>query len=89
VDNTSCGTNSVCLDGVCKLLGGQCPSGEDSACVSNHCADGYCCDAACNVECDRCNLTGSEGTCLFLAEGEVGDCLNGKVCNAAHLCDVP
>ena len=32
-------------------------------CTSGYCVDGYCCDTACSGTCNKCNVSGSEGTC--------------------------
>ncbi|NOX71211.1 MAG: PGF-pre-PGF domain-containing protein [Candidatus Micrarchaeota archaeon] len=35
----------------------------DDGCSSGNCVDGYCCNSACSGSCNRCNVSGSEGTC--------------------------
>ena len=65
-----CPGNSTChASGECKLNTGQaCQSA--SACLSGHCADGYCCDTACKGGCDRCNI--QPGSCTPAKRGEPG-----------------
>jgi len=41
--------------------GGACS--EASQCVTGHCADGVCCDTACDQRLQQCNLPGQVGTC--------------------------
>ena len=46
------------------MLGDTC--GEDDACLSGHCADGVCCDAACDGTCVSClaaHTGGTTGSC--------------------------
>jgi hypothetical protein len=45
---------------------------QNSECTSGFCADGYCCNTACNNGCDQCNVTGSEGTCTVISSGSTG-----------------
>jgi len=40
----------------------------DSDCSSGNCVDGYCCDTACDGTCEACDISGSEGTCTYIAE---------------------
>lgn len=44
-----------------KQLGEVCTGASE--CDSNACADGVCCDRACTEGCERCDKTGSVGTC--------------------------
>src|SRR5206468_2616664 len=37
---------------------------------SGFCADGFCCNTACNGPCDVCNAT--QGTCTYAAKGSAG-----------------
>src|SRR5690606_12448828 len=37
--------------------------GNGAECLSGHCVDGLCCDAACDGDCQACDLAGSEGVC--------------------------
>lgn len=45
--------------------GGACS--EASQCVTGHCADGVCCDTACDQPLRQCNLPGQVGTCASTA----------------------
>ena len=44
-----------------SAAGGACAL--DGDCASMHCADGVCCDTACDQACESCNAPGSIGTC--------------------------
>ena len=52
-------------------------------CLSDHCANGVCCNAACNDGCDRCNLAGSVGTCAIAPQGTSGTC-GGYLCDGVN-----
>jgi hypothetical protein len=45
--------------------GGACA--DPSQCVTGHCADGVCCDTACDQPLEQCNLPGQVGTCANTA----------------------
>lgn len=70
--------------GSCLLdLGASCDDGTE--CASSACADGVCCDAACDGPCDSCDASGA---CEPLPAGtQVADCAPG-VCDAAGLCAI-
>jgi hypothetical protein len=54
----ACLPGETCKDGLCKLsLGGAC--GKDEQCSSGHCADGVCCQDACDGSCQACSAMGS------------------------------
>jgi hypothetical protein len=65
------GTKVFCKKGQClyPLDNGK-SCGEDADCASEHCADGYCCDTACSEQCAACNVSGREGTCSPIPQGE-------------------
>jgi|GEM_PF-1711777 len=57
------GNTPICDNGTCvgRPNGDGClTSGE---CSSNVCADGVCCNVACDGQCESCNLPASKGTC--------------------------
>ncbi|MGZ6061026.1 MAG: hypothetical protein ACXWVM_01465 [Polyangiales bacterium] len=58
-------SGSACINWVPN--GGKC--GVDADCVSNHCADGYCCNTACTGTCESCNQAGALGTCKAIPAG--------------------
>ena len=51
-----------------QSLGDACTQASD--CVSGFCADGVCCESACDDACRTCALTGSAGTCLAVPSGQ-------------------
>ncbi|HZO13111.1 MAG TPA: FG-GAP repeat protein, partial [Polyangiaceae bacterium] len=70
----SCSDDVECSEGAgCDATGHCVPLGElaascasDDECASGHCSDGVCCDAVCGDACDRCDLSGHEGTCTIV-----------------------
>ena len=53
-------------------LGEACTLGTQ--CSSGLCADGYCCDSACDSACQACNVSGSHGTCTGVTQNEGKSC---------------
>jgi len=85
--------NSGCVDGrTCDGLG-TCRSKNgtgcrgDAECTSLHCADGVCCNEACDGICYSCNQTGSAGTCKPLDGAE--DATRDATCGDAWICSAP
>jgi hypothetical protein len=76
----SCSESGACL----PSIGRDCS--EDAECASGHCADGVCCDQACDGACQACTLAGHEGTCTFVkGEAAHGSCPGRGDC--ASSCD--
>jgi hypothetical protein len=50
-----------------KKEGEACASGDE--CVTHSCADGVCCDTACDDACHACNLPDNVGSCVAIARG--------------------
>ncbi len=88
-----CDANGQCVgdqqDGSPCLHGGQCLTG--------HCVDGVCCNAACGGPCDVCNLSGTVGVCTAVSNGtacagEPGICCNNACrdcCDDSYCADTP
>jgi MYXO-CTERM domain-containing protein len=72
---TVCNGNGACLSaqGQTCTLGTQCASGN--------CADGHCCNTACNGVCQTC--ANSAGTCMSIPDGQTD---NSPACNGANVC---
>ena len=64
--DAECDAGNFCDGGSCvpKLAAGTACNGGGEHCASGFCADGFCCNVACGGQCEACNLTGSQGTCL-------------------------
>jgi hypothetical protein len=84
----------------CMPCSGSCGPGQDTdcprtngspclangECVSNFCVDGYCCNALCDLPCDRCNQAGSLGMCVYSAQGTIPaapSCAGFTVCSGS------
>ena len=86
-----CSGQSVCDGkGACKLkVSNACTTA--SQCLSGNCADGRCCDDACDGVCVSCALAGSPGKCANVALGSPdlmakAPCTGNKVCDGAGVC---
>jgi streptogramin lyase len=80
--DTCTGLNTCSATGVCKLKKGQACSAA-SACASNFCADGVCCNSACNAACRACGT----GTCAVVKNADDADtCTGASTCSAAGAC---
>jgi len=63
----------------------------NSACLSNFCIDGVCCNVACSGTCQACNVTGMLGTCANVpaATDPANECTDqmASTCGTNGLCD--
>lgn len=85
--DADCHADAYCDDARCRPksgLGAACAS--DSACLQGHCADGVCCNRACDGACETCGT----GDCLALPSGATPRAASeddaGEIC-ARLLCD--
>ena len=76
---TRCGAALHCIPVL--GLGSNCTMNEE--CVTSRCADGLCCDRACDGTCEACDLPGREGTCRAIPTGTDP----AAECGALHVCD--
>ncbi len=68
--DADCANGLFCSAGVCGLKhhdGDACGAAEQ--CISNHCVDGFCCDAACGGACEACDVQGRLGACVAVPSG--------------------
>jgi hypothetical protein len=84
----SCDARGACVPG----LGAACTKGAD--CASGSCADGVCCDTACDRACEACSAKNKQGNrddgrcgVASLGSNPGNRCLEGGVCSAAGTCD--
>jgi hypothetical protein len=59
-----------CQDGACRASrtnGARCQAAAE--CASQHCVDGYCCNDACQISCQACDVAGHAGTCSPVPTG--------------------
>ncbi len=91
--DTQCIATAYCKLGTCipKVANGvACTSGNQ--CSSTICADGVCCNAPCQGQCEACNVMGGLGACVPVSGAPVApraacsSAASGNVCSAA-LCD--
>jgi hypothetical protein len=59
----------------------------DDDCESHHCADGVCCDTACDQACQSCNQTDKIGRCSPVkGERDEDHCASGSTCTDDGTC---
>ncbi|MGM0577009.1 MAG: lamin tail domain-containing protein [Myxococcota bacterium] len=86
--DSDCDAGAHCFEGTCRLdLDDSLTCGRDGHCDSGYCVDGVCCNNACDGQCERCDLSGSKGTCSFSDSGSDpdDDCDGTGVCGGT--CD--
>jgi uncharacterized repeat protein (TIGR01451 family) len=81
--DADCATGFFCASGACnaKRADGS-PCGAGHQCLNGICADGACCDRACDGACEACDWPGKLGVCSPAPAGSPGD----PAC-APFLCD--
>ena len=81
--DTDCSAPSTCQAGSCglKAVGTACVTGVE--CASGVCAQGLCCNAACDGVCHSCALAGSRGMCAIIPTGQEaqGTCAAPAICS--------
>ncbi len=65
-----CATEGTCVPGGASKNGAICTVGAE--CESGFCADGVCCDTACNGQCEACNVEPNLGACVPVNGSPVG-----------------
>ncbi|MRG91257.1 hypothetical protein [Polyangium spumosum] len=78
------GANACDGDGACKKDDAEACVNADE-CVSGSCADGVCCDIACDTACEHCNLPGTIGICTMITSVE--DTSPADICAGTRSCD--
>jgi len=63
--DTCSGTKTCDNAGVCKAKQGQACAGAGD-CITNHCADGFCCESDCTGQCESCGETTTKGSCVVV-----------------------
>ncbi|MBI4704373.1 MAG: hypothetical protein HY744_24985 [Deltaproteobacteria bacterium] len=53
---------------------------DKNECASGNCVDTFCCDGACDKECQRCDAPGDKGKCSPEAAGTADTCQKGMAC---------
>jgi hypothetical protein len=89
--DTNCLTPNSCNGNSCgkKNIGASCSAAVE--CQSNFCAQGVCCDKACNGACQSCAMSGTLGTCTSVPTGNsdpAGLCtdMTGPTCGTNGKC---
>jgi hypothetical protein len=90
--DADCASPAVCIMGSCGLkgIGKTCADGTE--CLSKFCAQGVCCNSACNGSCQSCALPSSLGACSSVPNGAADPqrtCQNKgqATCDTDGLCD--
>lgn len=83
-----CGGGRACVIDT-KPTGQACT--DNRSCQSGHCADGVCCNAACDRSCESCALKGAEGSCTPHAVGTDPEleCGEARFCAEPGVCVAP
>ena len=85
-DDGTCSGSHACDQGTCKLLTGE-PCSVYADCISDICADGVCCNSACDTTCRTCAKPDFEGTCLpVLGAPDADTCAGDSSCTAGGAC---
>jgi hypothetical protein len=90
--DADCVPPGSCIMGACGLKGLGKTCADNGECLSHFCAQGFCCNSACNGSCQSCALAGSVGMCTNVANGAAdpqGTCQNKgqSTCGTDGLCD--
>jgi len=85
-------SGGICVQDQCMSINGAYCS-EDQECASGFCVDGVCCNGGCEGTCQKCNLSGSIGTCSVIPANQDPDsecpfqeCSYTGYCNGASSC---
>ena len=96
----SCGNDTQCVSGyycsgitctVKRPNGAACSPGQGNQCQSGNCVDGYCCNSACNGDCQSCSgavTGGSNGQCTNIpaSAGPQAECPAAAACPNGNCC---
>jgi hypothetical protein len=91
--DVDCGGGAAGTCGTTCAIGKQC--NVDTDCGAGHCADGVCCNVACNGTCQACTAAkkggGANGVCGSIALGlqdasATTTCVGGNVCDGVGNC---
>jgi hypothetical protein len=66
---TDCAMAFFCAGGTCVAQsknGISCATADE--CLSGHCVDGFCCNGPCTEQCEACDASGGEGTCVPVSD---------------------
>ncbi len=73
VTGSSCVDNRCCDPGAGECYGRAHQCEADIDCSSGFCADGVCCESACDGQCESCRVAGSKGRCVPVVGTPRGD----------------